>query len=217
MIEELMGQDNKDRFGECLEVELIENKRRWRMNRKSLERIAEVAQIALQGIEGLTDDSKLAAFGVLLSHLKEAKTTSRQTCVLTEYSTTLYYLASEVEGRGMAYRLLHSGMSVEDRNNSLSLFSNTGGILIATFASMTQGLALAGVADLILYDIPGSKMALQRVLSRFDRFGRPSQLNVYVLTGSNWSKSVFNRPLIILRDLFSFPKMTKPRGKCSRG
>lgn len=210
LIEKLMGKVNKDRLDEFLEEELIENRRRLRMNRKSLERATEVAQIALQRIEDIADDSKLTAFGVLLSHLKEAKTTSRETCVLTEYSATLYYLASEIEGRGMAYRLLHSGMSAETRNNSLSLFSNTAGILIATFASMTTGIALAGVTDLILYDIPGSKMALKRVLSRFDRFGRPSQLNVYVLTGSNWSESIIGRPLIILRDLLSFPKMTQP-------
>jgi hypothetical protein len=54
---------------------------------------------------------------------------------------------------------------------------------------MTSGVDLSHVTDLILYDVPCDEVALQQVLGRFDRFGRASELNVYVLTPSNDQES----------------------------
>jgi hypothetical protein len=49
---------------------------------------------------------------------------------------------------------------------------------------MSEGIALGEVTDLVLYDVPDGKDALQQLLGRFDRFGRRTQLNVYTLVPS---------------------------------
>jgi hypothetical protein len=50
---------------------------------------------------------------------------------------------------------------------------------------MTEGITLGDTTDLVLYDIPPGKIALQQVLGRFDRFGRRTELSVHVLTPSD--------------------------------
>jgi hypothetical protein len=64
-------------------------------------------------------------------------------------------------------------------------FSGGGDILVATRSVMSAGIDLREVTELVLYDIPAAKLALQEVLSQFDRFGRRVQLNVYTLVSSN--------------------------------
>jgi hypothetical protein len=46
---------------------------------------------------------------------------------------------------------------------------------------------------------------MQEVIARCDRFGRTSQLNVYVLTPSGESEEAFANPLATLRELLSAP------------
>ena len=120
-------------------------------------------------MEAIQVDSKLGAFGALLVDLTEIETPPRRICVITEYVGTLYYLAAEIEGRGLACPLLHGGMNYDDRRESLTVFANTGGILLASRAVMTEGIDLRHLTDVVLYDLPASPLALQVVLGRFDR------------------------------------------------
>jgi ERCC4-related helicase len=96
-------------------------------------------------------------------------------------------------------------MSSEERDCSLTLFSENGGILVATKAVMTEPLSLREVTELVFYDVPASKVAMQEVIARCDRFGRTSQLNIYVLTPSGESEEAFANPLATLRELLSAP------------
>jgi superfamily II DNA or RNA helicase len=164
--------------------------------------VAEIATRVLQEIEAIDGDSKLDAFGGVLSELG-AKMPFRRICVLTQYLGTLYYLAAEIEGRGMACQLLHGGLNAEDRHKSLTLILDSGVLLVGTIAVMTEGFALPEITDLILYDVPWSTIWLQQVLGRFDRFGRRSQLTVHVLTPSNSSDGFMARSIDILRDLLA--------------
>ncbi len=161
-----------DELLEASEEEMPEDKLAGQLDRANAEKASEIAARALQEIEAISGDSKLDAFGRLLSDLNEAKMPVRRICVITQFVGTLYYLAAEIEGRGMACQLLHGGMGAEDRHKSLTLFLDSGVILVATMAVMTEGFVLPEVTDLILYDVPGSKILLQQVLGRFDRFGR---------------------------------------------
>lgn len=149
------------------------------------ETVTELANRALSRIETAGSDSKLAAFVALLGHVEAARTESTRICVLTEYVGTLFYLAAEMETLGKACQVFHAGMSAESRQNTLAVFSRDGGVLTATRAALSEGVALAEVTDLVLYDVPGSSDALQQVLGRFDRFGRRTQLNVYALLPTN--------------------------------
>lgn len=145
----------------------------------------EIAGRALQELEVIQVDSKLDAFGALLGYLTEIETLPRRICVISEYLGTLYYLAAEINGRGLACPLLHGGMRYEDRLEFVTKFVNTGGILVATIAVMTEGVDLRHVTDVILYDLPANELALHVVLGRFDRLGRTNQLNVHALVGSD--------------------------------
>ena len=69
-------------------------------------------------------------------------------------------------------QLLHGSMNYEDRQTSIEQFRSTGGVLMATSAVLSGGIAIPDVTDLVLYDVPDSVNALQRILGSFDRFGR---------------------------------------------
>jgi hypothetical protein len=145
------------------------------------EAMRKIAERALQELEAIESDSKLGALASLLAGIPEQEKLLRRICVLTEYMSTLYYLAADIEGRSLACLLLHGGMSDEARRQSLRTFLGTGGILVATMAVMTEGLSMPDVTDLVLYDLPGDPLALENILGRFDRFGRTSRLNVHAL------------------------------------
>jgi hypothetical protein len=157
---------------------------------------ASIVGRALEQVDRISVDSKLNAFGELLSRLVGKP---RRVCVLTEYLATLFYLTAEIEGRGMNHVMLHGGMSIEGRQHSLTSFTESEGFLVATLAAM-QGIELGAVTDLVLYDIPSSKIRLQLVLSRFNRISRRSQMHLHVLTTADGTDDRASEPLQFLRD-----------------
>ncbi len=136
---------------------------------------------AILELEDLQRDSKLVAFSQLLDKIIGSSQQDSRVCVITEYVDTLYYLAADLEERGLEHLTLHGGVRDEEREKSFRRFVDTGGILVATMALMTEGLGLPEVTDLIFYDLPANDLLMQRLLGRFDRFGRSKQLHVYVL------------------------------------
>lgn len=189
----------KEALWETTEDEVVGNLLPDTLDRHLYEKAIEIGRTALQEIDLIDSDSKLDVFSGLLTSLSAAKKPAGRICVLTQYVSTLYYLATEVEGRGIPCLRLHGGMGAEDRDRSLSMFSNEGGVLVATSAVMTEGVVFAEVTELIFYDIPGSKSTLQQVLGRFDRLGRVSQLNIYVFVGSNLADEAVPEALEFLR------------------
>jgi len=168
-----------------------------------VEKTAEVAKRVLTNIEAITDDSKLNAFSELLKNIKEGETLSKRICVLTGYGQTLYYLSSEIEYRGLPFSVLQGSMSGEERQRCMELFLSGGDILIATKV-IIQDYDLSGVTDLVLYDLSGSKVALQKLLGRFDRFGRQSQLNIHVLVPTKALDDISIQSIELLRETLRF-------------
>lgn len=171
----------------------------------SEDRFAALVTGALSRIEEAGSDSKLATFVALLGHIDAVKTPSTRTCVLTEYLGTLFYLAAEIENLGKKCHVFHGGMNSESRQRILSNYSDGGGILTATGATMSEGVVLTEVTDLVLYDVPGSPVALQQVLGRFDRFGRRTQLNVYALLPSDDAADPDPEAIELLRHFLGSP------------
>jgi len=153
------------------------------LDRSKAEQAAELAERALQEIEAIGSDSKLNTFGSLLTRIEQG-TVHRRILVLTDFRATLFYVAAEIEERGLACQFLHGSMDTDDRARSFESFSSAGGILVAT-RSAIEGLDGRGVTDLVLYDVPRTQAALRKVLSRFDRFGRVSELSVYFFVQSD--------------------------------
>lgn len=174
---------------ELPEEDSIEDQLGGWLDLPTAEKAAAIAVRLVQEIEGLGSDSKLSAFGALLNRIEAPKAASTRICVFTEFAATLFYVAAEVENLGSASRLLHGRMSNEDRQSALTKFSGDGGILMATRAALSEGDALGEVTDLVMYDVPDGKDALQQVLGRFDRFGRRTQLNVHTFVPSSGADS----------------------------
>lgn len=172
----------------------------WSIDRSTAQKVGGIVGRALQEISAIKVDSKVIAFGELLSHLRGAKNPNTRIWVVTEFLATCYYLAAEIEGRDLACQLLHGGMGLDDRLRSLKTFAATGEILVTTRAVM-EGIDLSYVTDFVLYDIPSNKDALQQVLGRVDRFGRQSQLNVHALLPSSSHDAVSSEALGILREV----------------
>jgi hypothetical protein len=139
-----------------------------------------------EALEAVTSDSKATAFGRLLNELRDVKAAGpARICVFTEYVATLYYLAAELESRGVAHQLLSGGMDWRERERSLDGFRGGEDVLIATRAVMSEGVSLRDVTDLVLYDIPTGNLRIQQIVGRFDRIGRRTPLTVHVLVPSN--------------------------------
>jgi hypothetical protein len=149
--------------------------------------MAEAGQIASRALDILETsgvDSKVASLVNLLDHIDTVRTSTR-ICVLVEYVATLFYVAAEIESRGLKGLVFHGGMPAEERQRTLSVFASDGGILVATRGVVSGSVALGEVTDLVFYDTPGSLAALQSILARVDRFGRQTQLNIHALVPSN--------------------------------
>ena len=121
--------------------------------------------------------------------------------MLTDYLSTLYYVAAEIEGYDISCELVHGSMGRFARQESLRRFENAGGILLATRAVMSEGLNLPDVTDLVLYDLPGNPSTLQRVFSRFDPLGRRGRLTIHVLTPEDRPDTTDFEPLRLLRKI----------------
>ena len=162
-----------------MDNELI-NGREMGIDRDFAEKVNSIAVHALEDIEAISSDSKLSAFSALMTGLSTGGITDKSVCIITNYESTLYYLAAEIEDRDMTYHLLHSRIPADDRDRVLTQLSNVRGVLMTTLAPL-QGVELNGFSDLILYDIPASKEELWVVLSRFVGSGLSSHLNIHVL------------------------------------
>jgi superfamily II DNA/RNA helicase len=101
-------------------------------------------------------------------------------CVLTSYVSTLYYLAAELEQRGIPSMLLHGSMGGETQREAWQRFEDGDSVLLATNVVTNEGLDLSKVTNLILYDLPRNKIALLQTIGRFDSVGRVRRLSIYV-------------------------------------
>ncbi|MFA6244704.1 MAG: DEAD/DEAH box helicase [Candidatus Hydrogenedentales bacterium] len=170
------------------------------MPREAADSVIGVAKPALEESAAIEADSKLEAFDRILRDL-DARQAPRRICVFTDHVTTLYYLSAEIEGLGLSCRLFHGGMTPNERQDSLTSFSEGHGILVGTSAVMTEGVSIDQVTDLVLYDVPRSLLLIQQLLGRFDRFGRQNPLNVHVLVPSNTADGLSASPISVLRDV----------------
>jgi superfamily II DNA/RNA helicase len=169
------------------EEERFENQAGGFLDRDLAEKAAELAVRALERMEKVGNDSKLAAFVDFVRGIDAVKEPHRRICVLTDYLSTLFYLATAMENTGTVCHVFHDGMNTDSRQSTLAEYSTNGGILTATRAIVFEGVTLSQVTDLILYDHPTNAAELQQVLGRFNRLGRRSQLNAYSLVESSTS------------------------------
>ena len=140
----------------------------------------EIAMSALQQIDAIDRDSKLIVLGELLARLGALQ--RQKVGVLTDYSSTMYYIAADIEASGLPYYLLQAETETSARARYLEEFSMRGGTLVATAAAITEGFDSPELTDLVLYDPPDSGLAKRELLSRLTRPGSQHELNAYIFT-----------------------------------
>jgi hypothetical protein len=144
-----------------------------------------VLREALAGVDEIAYDSKFQAFWELFRRLVQTQADSKRICIITDYLATLYYLSAAIESDGDRTLLFHGEtMTSDDMERNIRSFTNGEGVLVTTRASLS-GEDLSAATDLVLYDSPMSKTALEEVLAVFDSFGRKDRLNVHVLLPTN--------------------------------
>jgi superfamily II DNA or RNA helicase len=135
----------------------------------------------LLDLDSLSEDSKLKGFTQLLVDEKTAQKLPSFICILTQYQATLFCVQAALEDLGFAHYVLHGGLPFEERFNAIREFQSNGGILLATAAVMSEGVNLPQVESVVLYDLPQSRLMLQQILGRFQRFGRRGPLTIDVI------------------------------------
>jgi len=173
--------------------------------RAAAETAERAAAKALRELEAVKEDSKLVAFTKVLENLIRRGAQGVRIAVMTDYLSTLYYLAAEVEARGREELVLHSGLSGEERARTVESLIDAGRVLIATRAGSTITSGLSRVTDLILYDLPRTKNALIEAIGAFDSIGREEQLRVHALVPT---AEAAKDPIELLRR--SFPSTPVP-------
>lgn len=145
--------------------------------------LLEALNKCLEELDSLAGDSKLKWLTQMLVDAKTRGKLAHSICVLVHYRATLFYVQTALEELGLATYVLHGALSFDARFEAVRNFQERGGILLATTALMTEGLNLAKVESLVLYDCPRSRLMLQQVLGRFQRFGRTEPLTIDVING----------------------------------
>lgn len=139
---------------------------------------------ALSALDALELDSKLDAFSAFIASLKPtAEADSRRICVVTDYASTLFYLAAELERHQRETELIQGEMITDERAKAFDRFASGSGVLLATQAAL-QGIELPNVTDVVLYDVPRTVARLEVILGRFNRVGRTGPLSIYVLAST---------------------------------
>lgn len=176
-------------------------------DRAAAEAAERAAGRVLHELEAVREDSKLDTFTKLLENLVRGGAPGVRIAVLTDYLSTLFYLAAEVHALGREELILHSGSSVEDRERTVAALIDAGRVLVATRAGSSITHGLSGVTDLVLYDLPRTKDALMETIGAFDSIGRVEQLRVHALVPT---AEIARGSIELLRG--SFPSGPGPQG-----
>lgn len=143
--------------------------------------LAKALDDCLMEIDCLPGDSKLEIFLAKLSAIRTNSALRFRLVVLTEFRATLFYLQAQLEELGFKSIILHGSMNVDERRQAIERFGAEDGVLIATVATMTEGVALPQVDTVILYDLPQTRSTLEQVYGRFQQLGRTSPVEILVM------------------------------------
>jgi hypothetical protein len=165
------------------------------------EYLLKVLSNCLTGLESLSVDSKLNALVQRFAAWQIQGVLPQSICILTEYVPTLFYLQSELEEVGLHPYVLHGSQSMDERSRTIFEFKEHTGVLVATNASVSTGLALPFLDVLVFYDLPRSSVILYQLLGRFERIGRTAPLDVKVFLPRDNSDPSSNAMLAQLKKL----------------
>lgn len=112
-------------------------------------------------------------------------------CILSQFSHTIDYITSNIQELYVPIHSLTSATTPAERKRILEAFENSGGVLVATDASLA-GEILENVDECINYDLPLTTAAFERRWKHFEGVNRKREFNMAVLrdqsSAFSWEK-----------------------------
>lgn len=128
-------------------------------------------------------DRKLTAFLDSVLPAVDAVSANAKLLIFTEYRATQDYLHDALAARygSASIRLIHGGMTYDERGESIAAFEDTARFLISTEAG-GEGLNLHRQCHILLnYDLPWNPMRLVQRIGRLYRYGQKKNVVVFNL------------------------------------
>lgn len=152
-------------------------------------------------IDKIPGDSKFEEFVEKIVAKRNSDTPPARIMILAEYRATLFYLQAQLEDSGFKTNIIHGAMTFDEREQSVGRFKAEGGLMLATISTMNDGLDLSQVDELVMYDLPSSKLKLEQIYGRFQQFGRTKPLKLMVLYNLDDPDPTAAKSLDILREI----------------
>jgi ERCC4-related helicase len=100
----------------------------------------------------------------------------RKVIVFSFFRRTLEYLASQLRNRGVVNRMIHGGVSVDDRELAIDDFLERAEIpVLLTSEVGGEGLDLQRASVVVNYDLPWNPMVVEQRIGRVDRIGQEAE------------------------------------------
>jgi superfamily II DNA or RNA helicase len=142
--------------------------------REALEQIVEFANRVPER------DSKLEELVHALNGIwrddDHSKVRRRKVVIFSFFRRTLEYLARALTARGMANRMIHGGIPVNSREQSIDDFLERADIpILLTSEVGGEGIDLQVASVLFNYDLPWNPMVVEQRIGRIDRIGQEAK------------------------------------------
>lgn len=129
----------------------------------------------------LEKDSKLeilvAAINEMWNEDDEAKRTRRKLVIFSYFPRTVEYLAEALRDRAINARLIHGGISIEDREIAIDDFLQRSDVPVLLTSDVGgEGIDLQRASVLVNYDLPWNPMVVEQRIGRIDRIGQEAEV-----------------------------------------
>ncbi|MGH9373420.1 MAG: DEAD/DEAH box helicase [Vicinamibacterales bacterium] len=152
--------------------------------RRALTAVAEAAEAAAQ------QESKVRAL------LRLVRRAHEPAIVFSEYRDTAERLCRHLADAGHRVRLLHGGLSPQDRRSALTAFDSGQSLLVSTDAA-SEGLNLHRACRLVVhFELPWSSSRLEQRCGRVNRIGQTRRVHEIALVGNHTSEELVLAPLL---------------------
>lgn len=151
-----------------------------------------LAEIIKPGYRLPDHDSKLqeliAAFHAIWEDDDRHKAPHRKVVVFSFFRRTLEYLARRLSADGIVNRMIHGGVSIDEREAAIDDFLEQADLpVLLTSEVGGEGIDLQAASVLFNYDLPWNPMVVEQRIGRIDRIGQKAQRLVilnFVVEGS---------------------------------
>jgi len=141
-----------------------------------------IVEQCLEEIDRVGTDEKLTTVKDLIHSIIDEETNGiPRICILSMYNDTASYLQTATEDIALASFKISGAVTFSDRQVVVDRFLKSGGLLIGTDGGLSEGLDLTKITNVIHYDLPTNPMIFEQRRGRFERFGRTTPYNMYLL------------------------------------